>query len=564
VIGDTPAQQRETAPAEQTETTPAQQRETAPAQQRETAPVQQSEIAPVQQTETARPPRPGWHVILVGMMGTGKSTVGRLIAERLGREHLDTDRDVEHAAGRSVSEIFASEGEGAFRLLERRALVAAVAAERPAVISVGGGAVLGAENRRLIARSGQTVWLRARPETLAARLGPGVGRPLLERDPAGTLHGLSAERRDLYSGVARLTVDVDDATPEQIAEEILSALVLEVRVPLGSRSYDVLIGPGARHRLPSLLPAAARRAVIVTQEAVPLGVETGRPTARLELPDGEQAKTFACLERLCREFARMGLTRHDVVIALGGGAVSDVAGFAAACYHRGTAVVHVPTTLLGQVDAAIGGKTAVNIPEGKNLVGAIWQPHGVVCDTDALVTLPAGEWRSGFGEMAKCAFLGVGDLDELPLAEQVRACVALKVDVVASDEREEGRRAVLNYGHTLAHALEAAGLAEGGPRLRHGEAVGIGLVFAARLAQRLGRIDEERVRRHVELVSGYGLPTEPPPGVDHDQLLELMARDKKAAGGEGLTFVLDGPLGVETVVSVDPDVVAEVLSGPGR
>ncbi len=510
---------------------------------------------------TAERPHPGWHVLLVGMMATGKSTLGRLLAERLGRYSVDTDEEVVRDAGRTVSEIFAAEGEAAFRLAEKRALAEAVATPGPAVISVGGGVVLDPENRRLIARSGQVVWLRARPETLAQRVGNGHGRPLLEHDPAGSLHRLGTERHPLYEEVAHLALDVDDAGPDELVERLADALVSRVHVPLGARSYDVLVGPGARHRLASLVPPAARRAVLVTQANVPVEVETGLPTERLEVPDGERAKTFAVLERLTRDFARLGLTRRDLVVALGGGAVSDVGGMAAALWHRGTAVIHLPTTLLGQVDAAIGGKTAVNIPEGKNLVGTIWQPHAVICDTDVLATLPPAEWRSGLGEMAKCAFLGVGHLDRLPLAEQVRACAALKVDVVASDEREDGRRAVLNYGHTLAHALEASGLAEDGAgALRHGEAVAIGLVFAARLARRLGRIGDDRVLRHVEVVSGYGLPTELPPGVDPGELLALMARDKKAVGG-GLTFVLDGPAGVETVSDIDPSVVAEVLDG---
>lgn len=337
---------------------------------------------------------------------------------------------------------------------------------------------------------------------------------------------------------------------------------------LGERRYPVLIGPGARSRLSTLVPSGARRAVVVTQASVPVEVEVGLPTVRLEVPDGEQAKRLGEVERLCRAFARQGLSRRDVVVAVGGGVVSDLAGFAAACYHRGVAYLTVATTLLAQVDAAIGGKTGVNLPEGKNLVGAIWQPRGVLCDTEALRTLPAREWASGRGEMAKYAFLGSPDgptpgagaaaaLLELSLEEQVARCVAIKAAVVAADEREEGRRMVLNYGHTLAHALEAAGLAEGSLDLRHGEAVAVGLVFAALLARRLGRIDEDRVAEHRAVVEGFGLPSRLPAGVDHRELLAYMARDKKAQGD--LTFVLDGPRGVEPVPGVPATVVLEAL-----
>ena len=339
--------------------------------------------------------------------------------------------------------------------------------------------------------------------------------------------------------------------------------VVAVPVKLGERSYDVLVGTGALEHLPSLLPASAQRAVVVTQRQVPVEVETGLPTTVVEVPDGEGHKSLSTVERCCRAFAAAELSRHDVVVAVGGGLVTDVAGFAASCWHRGTPVVHVATTLLAQVDAAIGGKTGVNLPEGKNLVGAFWQPAGVVCDTGTLATLPDEEWRSGRGELAKYAFLGAENLDELPLEEQVAACVALKAGLVSADEREGGARMLLNYGHTLAHALEAAGLAadagEGARegRLRHGEAVAVGLVFAARLARRLGRIDDARVARHDEVVARYGLPSRLPPGADAGVLLSFMRRDKKAK--HDLSFVLDGPAGVEVVPGVSPAAVVEAL-----
>ena len=206
--------------------------------------------------------------------------------------------------------------------------------------------------------------------------------------------------------------------------------------------------------------------------------------------------------------------------------------------------MHVATTLLAQVDAAIGGKTGVNLPEGKNLVGAFWQPAAVLCDTETLETLPPREYLSGCGEMAKYAFLGVDGLRDLPLEEAVAACARCKADVVAADERDANRRATLNYGHTLAHALETAG----GYDLRHGEAVAIGLVFAAELARLCERIDEDRVDDHRRVVRGYGLPERLPPDADGDALVRLMARDKKAL--DGLTFVLDGPRGVEVVQDV--------------
>ena len=329
--------------------------------------------------------------------------------------------------------------------------------------------------------------------------------------------------------------------------------MITVPVALGDRSYDVLVGAGARHRLLEVLPDGVSRAAVVTQESVGVPVDPGVEWRRFLIDEGEDAKCMETVEELCREFTRWGLTRADVVVAVGGGVVTDTAGFAAAVYHRGVPVVHVATTLLGQVDAAIGGKTGVNLPEGKNLVGAFWQPAAVLCDTEVLETLPPREYLSGCGEMAKYHFLGGDDLADLPLDERVARCVAIKAEVVSSDEREGGRRAILNYGHTLAHALETAGRYD----LRHGEAVAVGLIFAARLAHRLGRIDGGRVEEHQAVVRGYGLPERLPPGADPSLLLELMHRDKKATAG--LTFVLDGPRGVEVVRDVRPDDVLATL-----
>ena len=337
--------------------------------------------------------------------------------------------------------------------------------------------------------------------------------------------------------------------------------MITVPVELGDRSYEVLVGRGARHRLLEVLPVGVQRAAVVTQDSVGVSVDPGVEHQVFLMDDGEEAKCMETVEDLCRRFARWGLTRRDVVVAVGGGVVTDTAGFAAAVYHRGVPVVHVATTLLAQVDAAIGGKTGVNLREGKNLVGAFWQPAAVLCDTEVLETLPPREYLSGCGEMAKYHFLGGEHLEDLPLEERVAASVRIKAEVVASDEREApggagtamGRRAILNYGHTLAHALETAGRYD----LRHGEAVAIGLVFAAELARRMERIDDGRVDHHRKVVESYQLPTRLPEDADADALVELMSRDKKALAG--LTFILDGPRGVEPVSGVDPTQVRLAL-----
>lgn len=325
--------------------------------------------------------------------------------------------------------------------------------------------------------------------------------------------------------------------------------MITVEVTLPDGTYPVLVGPGASQELSAVLPPGAARVAVVTQPGIGIAVDPGREHRTFEIGDGEASKTLATVEELCRAWATWGLTRADVVVAVGGGLVTDVAGFAAATYHRGVAVVHVPTTLLGMVDAAIGGKTGVNLPEGKNLVGAFWQPTAVLCDTDALATLPPRELRSGQGELAKYHFLVDADLLALDLGERIAAAVKIKADVVAGDEREDPAnrrgRAVLNYGHTLAHALEIATAHD----LRHGEAVAIGLAYAAALARRLGRIDNARVAEHHRVLAAYELDAALPADLDPDQLIELMGRDKKAI--TGLTFVLDGADGVEVVPAVD-------------
>jgi 5-deoxy-5-amino-3-dehydroquinate synthase len=331
--------------------------------------------------------------------------------------------------------------------------------------------------------------------------------------------------------------------------------MLRVNIPLVDRSYDALVGYGTIEELDRILPPSAGRVAVITQSGVPLALPpTERSVETYVIGTGESAKSLSTIETLCRGFARQGLTRRDVVVGIGGGMVTDVAGFAAASWHRGTPVVHVATTLLGMVDAAIGGKTGVNLPEGKNLVGAFWQPSGVICDLDALATLPEREMRCGLGEMSKYHFLTGDDLLSMTLEARIARCIEIKAEVVASDEREDGRRALLNYGHTLAHAIEIATDYE----IAHGEAVAIGLMFAAELAYELRRIDESRVDEHRRVVADeYGLRVSPPAGLDAGDLVALMRRDKKAL--DGLTFVLDGPDGVEVVADVPELAVRSTL-----
>ncbi|GAA3537482.1 3-dehydroquinate synthase family protein [Amycolatopsis ultiminotia] len=327
-----------------------------------------------------------------------------------------------------------------------------------------------------------------------------------------------------------------------------------IPVRLGERSYDVLVGPGVRTSLAEVIERlGANRAAVVSARPEEWVPDTGVPTLLLPARDGEPDKRLSTVESLTGEFARFGLTRSDVVVSCGGGTTTDVAGLAAALYHRGVAVIHLPTSLLAQVDASVGGKTAVNLPAGKNLVGTYWQPSAVLCDTDYLSTLPRREMLNGLGEIARCHFIGAPDLRGLPLAEQIAASVTRKASIVEQDERDTGMRHLLNYGHTLGHALEMAT----GFALRHGEAVAIGTVFVGRLAGALGRIDQRRVDEHLAVVRHYGLPAALPADVEPAVLVRQMYRDKKAIAG--LAFVLDGPEGAELVRDVPPEVVTRVL-----
>lgn len=332
----------------------------------------------------------------------------------------------------------------------------------------------------------------------------------------------------------------------------------QVQINLGDRSYSVVVGRGVLAEVSAMLPTKAQRVAVVTQVGIPesyIPSIPGRTVSVHHIGVGEEHKSLSTIEQLCREFAQHGLTRSDVVVAVGGGMVTDVAGFAAASYHRGIPVVHVATSLLAMIDAAVGGKTGVNIPEGKNLVGAFWQPTGVVCDLDVLDTLSEREMRCGLGEMAKYHFIVRENLNEIPFDERVARCIQIKGDIVAADEREGGIRAFLNYGHTLAHALEI----DTDFSIAHGEAVSIGVLYAAHVAHRMGRISDERVEQHYHVVHDvYGLRRPLPSGLTIESLIAAMGRDKKAV--DSLTFVLDSSTGLEVVPGIDTGVLKQAYS----
>ncbi|MGH1493989.1 MAG: shikimate kinase [Acidimicrobiales bacterium] len=502
-------------------------------------------------------------LVLIGLPGSGKSSVCELLGSQTGRPVVGLDALIETETTRSISDLFAEHGEEYFRDLESEALRRTLAERPEAIIDGGGGLVLRAQNRSLLRQQANTIWLDAPSHVLAERLGSAEDRPLLAGETATRVRQLRRDRLGHYTNAADAIVDTESLDAEGVAEATRAAaealasagenhLVERVELADG-RNYPIVVGRGVVDQLSDLIPEAVKRVAIITQPGIGIEVETGREQRVFMVEDGEKAKRLDVVGQLASEFAQWGMTRGDCVVSVGGGVVSDLAGFVAASYHRGIPVVHVSTTLLGQIDAAVGGKCGVNLPEGKNLVGAFWQPAAVICDVNTLDGLPAREFRSGMGELAKYHFLGGGRLDSFELVERVARSVKIKADVVSGDEREGGRRAILNYGHTLAHALETAG----GYDLRHGEAVAIGLIYAAELAARLGRIDFKRVAEHRRVVTGYGLEVDLPAGLDHEELVDLFSRDKKAI--DGVTFVLDGPDGVEPVAVDDRAVLLESM-----
>lgn len=532
---------------------------------------------------SVRQRKPPYSITLVGMMGAGKSTVGRLLASALKIPFIDTDDLVRSSDGRSVSHIFAESGEAMFRQLEQAAVLKAALAG-PAVIATGGGAVLDPENRAALRAAGPVIWLTAPPAVLAERAARNEDRPLLDRlVPEASLERLLRDREAWYRLAADAAVDAQDE-PARVAEETAAVATRlwprttgSVRIHTASSDYDVEIGPAYLTRLGEHIGRVATDrgealpsgVLLVTSEAVNRrygkavlhSLDRLARTACAVVPDGDAAKDLRHLEALWQAAVEARLDRDAVVVAVGGGSVGDLAGLAAATYLRGVRFVQVPTTLLAQVDASVGGKTAINFGGGKNLVGAFHQPMAVFCDTEAMRALPERLFREGMAEAIKhgVAFESryfewiaesvpvLAARDGEALIHLVHESVRIKGAVVAADEREAGPRALLNLGHTFGHGLEAAGGHRG---LSHGEAVAIGVCVAARLSERLGLAPRGLAERVAEVIRSFGLPLVAP-GLSADDVLRAMELDKKAIGGR-LRLVLPLRLGRAAVVDDCP------------
>ncbi|MCU0506151.1 MAG: iron-containing alcohol dehydrogenase [Chloroflexi bacterium] len=536
-------------------------------------------------------------LVLVGLPGTGKTAVGRRLARRHGAAFVDLDSTIEAAAGRPIPAIFAEEGEAGFRAREREA-VGALGPPDPSptlsrVIATGGGTPLDPRNRWALYRGRLAVWLDGPPGILATRLRRSpVSRPLLAGlDPEAAIAALAAARERVYApalrvnGVAPLGQVV--ATVERHLDDAVGpgGGLLRARTPIGTLEIgDGVAAAGIARALGSL---EARRAIVVSEPKAwsvageALAADLARDGVAVEtvlLPRGEPAKTLRVIERAARDLARLRAERRDPIVAVGGGALGDAAGFLAATWLRGVPVVHVPTTLVAQIDSSIGGKTAVDLPEGKNLVGAFHQPAAIVADVAALRTLPSRHLRAALGEAVKMGALGDERLLELleiggraiaagdgaafasgAVAEVVERCAWAKVEVVVADEREHGEaggRIALNLGHSLAHAIETVAAYRG---ILHGEAVAYGLRAAVRIGAELGVTPQAHAERIESLLDGLGLGARPL-AARPEALVAALAVDKKTAGGR-LRWVLSTGSGVVVRSDVPDALVAAAAAG---
>lgn len=544
-------------------------------------------------------------IFLVGLSGGGKSTAGRLAAQRLGWDFADSDDEIERISGRRVTDIFRDDGEDAFRALELSALKD-LSVREPIVIATGGGAVTTPEARELMGE-GFVVWLSVSPEIAAERItsDPNASdRPLLAGDARGRLEALLQARSDWYRA-ADSAIDVDDLSPELVASEIANLWAEWRRSPLppGERvygrarstpapqrhlqpaaivrtpteTYPVIVADGAFEDLGELCRdiGLKGRAFVVSDKAVgPLFAdraeaslaEAGYSVQVLEIPAGEEHKTLATVESVYDWLISHRVERSDFVVCVGGGVVTDLAGFAAATCLRGIAFVHVPTSLLAMADASIGGKTGVDHPRGKNLIGAFAQPRAVLIDPLVLKSLPERHLRNGWAELIKHGLildeqlftdLENSSVDGPPLmsAELIARSVAIKAEVVSDDEREAGRRTLLNYGHTVGHAIEAI---TGYSTYLHGEAISVGMRVAGTISRELGLLSADDFARQQALLRRFGLP-ESAPGLPVDAVLEATLLDKKVRGGSVRWVLLEGIGNAVTRDGVPDEVVRRAV-----
>ncbi|MDQ6662748.1 MAG: 3-dehydroquinate synthase [Chloroflexota bacterium] len=543
------------------------------------------------------------NIFLIGLSGSGKSTIGRLLSERLGMPFVDTDALVERECGKRIPAIFVEDGEDFFRACESRVLAQVAQNKDGTIVATGGGIVLAAENRQLMAERGIRIFLSVDPDTALQRLNaqsehvqksgnvPEI-RPLLAgKEPLATLQHLLTTRSKWYEE-ADIICSTSNKTPERIVQELVAMIIcsgsvaasppLVRHVNVGA-GYDAIVDWGglgrlAQHLAPLHLPPRlfvltdSHVADLYAQPLLEHLTRAGYEPHLSIIPSGESSKSQKQLSAIYDWLIEQRAERREAIIALGGGMIGDMVGYAAATYLRGVPLIHLPTSLLAQVDASIGGKTGINHAKGKNLIGAFYHPRLVLADPATLLTLPVRERTEGWAEIVKYGIILDTKLfaqleahaDSLraftalsiPLLCQIVArCIALKVEVIEEDEREQGRRAILNYGHTIAHALENV---TGYGALLHGEAVSLGMVVAAALAQELGMFAASEAMRQNSLLQALGLPIEYFGAVQAEHLLDAIQLDKKVSG-KRIHWVLPQHIGDVTIETVPENVVRRVV-----
>ncbi|HEX7629694.1 MAG TPA: 3-dehydroquinate synthase [Candidatus Methylomirabilis sp.] len=535
------------------------------------------------------------NIILGGFMATGKSSVGRRLAIVLGYDFLDLDTLIAAEEGMPISEVFTTRGEGTFRALETR-MVERVAGRTGCVVATGGGTIVNPRNLETLKRSGVVVALTADPDTILARIGPTEDRPMLwGGDKRERVRLLLEQRAEAYAK-ADLIVDASARTIDHVVNHILEFLSLHhviagqttinlpsmaesFRIALGPRSHEVIIGPGLLGEVGRLVKdlGLAHTGILLTnpednrlfgERVVRSLADAGFTVRCVELAEREATKGLETLGWLYQQMAAERLERRSPVFALGGVVTGEIAGFAAATYLRGLPLIQIPTSPIAQVDTSIGGKVAVNLPEGKNLVGAFYQPRQVITDVEALVSLPARDFRAGLAEVVKIAAIRdpelfgyleknveeVLSLDLRALVRFVRRACEIKASIVEADEWETDVRSILNFGHTVGHAVEAA-TGYQGPN--HGEAVAMGMVVASSMAVLRGLCSVEALDRLKKLLQAFGLPTSLP--VDAKEVLRFVRYDKKIQDRQ-VRFVLLKDIGDSVIASLEsPDELEAAL-----
>ncbi|OYV40092.1 MAG: 3-dehydroquinate synthase [Rhodospirillales bacterium 20-64-7] len=537
-------------------------------------------------------PEPEKSIVLVGLMGAGKTAIGKRLAGRLNLPFYDSDQEIERAAGMSVAEIFAKHGEPHFRAGEKR-VIERLLARGPIVLATGGGAFMDPETRDIVGHRAISVWLHSPVHILLHRVRGRTHRPLLNNgDPGEILQRLLAVRGPVYA-LADIIIPGSEDPPDVTTQNVIDKLTTyaeprRVEVKLSQNSYDVVIGPNLLTRAGALMHKVLpqKRVVIITDETV-AALHLLKLQASLEqvaithdsviVKSGEASKSIETWAFVIGELLSRKVDRHTTIIALGGGVIGDLAGFAAAATLRGLPFIQIPTSLLAQVDSSVGGKTGINSPHGKNLIGAFHQPRLVLADSAILNTLPIREWRAGYAEIVKAGLIADASLyawceangaamlngDAALLAQAVESAVAFKAAVVGDDEREmkpNGGRALLNLGHTFGHALEAeTGYGQG---LLHGEAVAVGIILATQLSANLGFCPQEDASRIAAHFTAVGLPTRIN-NLPAEHLLTHMKQDKKMKDGK-LTFILTHGIGQAfTHPEVAEEAVRNVLLANG-